>query len=64
MDELGRGTSTHDGVAIAHASCAYLAQNIKFVCTFFFLLSLHKTFDSQVPVALCDPLSLSCKPSS
>ncbi|MDX2347005.1 MAG: DNA mismatch repair protein MutS [Legionella sp.] len=29
IDEIGRGTSTSDGVAIAHACCLYLAENIK-----------------------------------
>jgi DNA mismatch repair protein MutS len=29
IDEIGRGTSTSDGVAIAQACCLYLAQHIK-----------------------------------
>ena len=34
MDELGRGTSTHDGVAIAHATCAHLVHDIKCLTLF------------------------------
>ena len=29
MDELGRGTSTHDGVAIAYATLKYLVQEVR-----------------------------------
>lgn len=42
LDELGRGTSTYDGVAIAHASLEYFIQNVSFNCLYSAIfLSLH-----------------------
>jgi len=34
IDEIGRGTSTHDGIALAHACAVHLATHIKAYCLF------------------------------
>lgn len=34
LDELGRGTSTHDGVAIAHAVLDYVVREVECMCLF------------------------------
>jgi DNA mismatch repair protein MSH3 len=38
IDELGRGTSTHDGVAIAYATLRYLLKETRWVHPFIFIL--------------------------
>ncbi len=35
LDELGRGTSTHDGVALAHAALSHLLHRVR--CFTFFI---------------------------
>ena len=32
LDELGRGTSTHDGTAVAYASLSYFIEDVGVVC--------------------------------
>ncbi len=48
IDEVGRGTSTHDGMALAYACCAYLADTVKaytlFSTHYFELTTLPQTF--------------------
>jgi DNA mismatch repair protein MutS len=48
LDELGRGTSTYDGIAIAWAVAEYILQNIKaktlFATHYFELTDLEKEF--------------------
>lgn len=48
IDEIGRGTSTYDGMALAYACCAYLAQSVKaytlFSTHYFELTDLPKAF--------------------
>lgn len=50
LDELGRGTSTHDGASIAHATLEYIASTIKaltvFVTHFPMVGGLAKKFSS------------------
>ncbi|KTD25019.1 DNA mismatch repair protein MutS [Legionella lansingensis] len=49
IDEIGRGTSTYDGMALAYATCAYLANNIRaytlFSTHYFELTTLPKDFN-------------------
>ncbi|XP_020682770.1 DNA mismatch repair protein MSH3 isoform X2 [Dendrobium catenatum] len=45
IDELGRGTSTHDGVAIAHATLHYLLQQKK--CMILFVTHYPQILDIQ-----------------
>ncbi len=48
IDEIGRGTSTYDGMALAYACCVYLANTIKaytlFSTHYFELTTLPKEF--------------------
>ncbi len=50
MDEIGRGTSTYDGLSLAYASAHYLAQKkhsfTLFATHYFELTQLENTFDS------------------
>lgn len=56
MDEVGRGTSTFDGLALAWAIAEYMAQKIQGYCLFathyFELTSLSEQFDNTVNVHL------------
>ena len=45
IDEMGRGTSTYDGMALAYATCAYIAQHIKS----YTLFSTHYFELTQLP---------------
>ena len=51
LDELGRGTSTHDGVAIAQAVLDHVVRNIKsltlFITHYQNLSALEKGFDNE-----------------
>jgi DNA mismatch repair protein MutS len=48
IDEIGRGTSTYDGMALAHACCTYLAKTVKaytlFSTHYFELTTLPQEF--------------------
>ena len=54
MDELGRGTSTHDGTAIAHAVVKYLSSRLK--CRTLFSTHYHDLVEgllSEVNIQSC-----------
>jgi len=52
LDELGRGTSTFDGVAIAFAVLKYLVQNIKcralFATHYHILLEYFRLYTDEI----------------
>ncbi|KAL6067844.1 Mismatch repair protein msh3 [Balamuthia mandrillaris] len=52
LDELGRGTSTHDGVAIAYATLKYIIEKVKcftlFVTHYPILAELEETYPNLV----------------
>ncbi|MCU7833689.1 MAG: DNA mismatch repair protein MutS [gamma proteobacterium symbiont of Taylorina sp.] len=56
MDEIGRGTSTYDGLSLAYASAHYLASNSRaftlFATHYFELTHLPEMFDAIVNVHL------------
>ncbi len=56
MDEIGRGTSTFDGLSLAWASAVYLAEKIKALCLFsthyFELTQLSKNYSGICNVHL------------
>lgn len=49
LDELGRGTSTHDGVAIAHAVFDYIVQDLKALLLFVTHYPLLSRFGEMYP---------------
>src|SRR5690554_7443604 len=56
MDEVGRGTSTFDGLALAWASAAFLAERIKaftlFATHYFEMTALPEQYSNTVNVHL------------
>ena len=56
MDEIGRGTSTFDGLSLAWAASVYIAEQVKaytlFATHYFELTSLPESFDTIVNVHL------------
>lgn len=52
LDELGRGTSTHDGVAIAYSVLDYMINSIKamtlFVTHYPILAQMEKSYPEEV----------------
>ena len=64
MDELGRGTSTHDGTAIAYATLRTLIQDISaftlFVTHYQLICQLEAELPTQVPCSPVPRLSLLC----
>lgn len=49
LDELGRGTSTHDGVAIAHAVFDYVVRDLKALLLFVTHYPLLAKFEDMYP---------------
>ena len=61
IDEIGRGTSTYDGMALAYACCAYLADTLRaftlFSTHYFELTELPDTYSQIRNVHLAATLS-------
>uniref|UniRef100_A0A915C4J0 DNA mismatch repair protein n=3 Tax=Parascaris univalens TaxID=6257 RepID=A0A915C4J0_PARUN len=58
MDELGRGTSTHDGTAIAYAVLRALAEKVR--CRAFFSTHYHSLCNAVRDVANIKPAHMAC----
>ncbi|HVT63268.1 MAG TPA: DNA mismatch repair protein MutS, partial [Legionellaceae bacterium] len=61
IDEIGRGTSTHDGMALAYACCVYLAKTLRaltlFSTHYFELTHLSKEYPQIRNIHLAATLS-------
>ncbi|EFA84229.1 DNA mismatch repair protein [Heterostelium album PN500] len=54
LDELGRGTSTHDGVAIAYSSLRYIIEKKQCFCLFVTHYPLLAELENQYPTTVAN----------